>query len=237
MILTESEVICLATALIRTILLYIALIVGLRAMGKRQIGELEPIELVMTMLVSDLAAVPMQDFGIPLLNGIVPILTLLSLSMLLSFCSMHSIRIRRFICGNPTTLIRNGVIQQDALLRNRFTLDELIDELRAQGVTDLSTVKYAVLETNGSLSVLLYTAEQSVTPKQLGLAIEDEQFLPDILINDGRVLSKTLRNCGLDEAWLHNTLNAQGYHSAREVLLLSRDQSGKLLCIGRDGKI
>ncbi|MBE7009532.1 MAG: DUF421 domain-containing protein, partial [Ruminococcaceae bacterium] len=141
----------MATAFIRTILLYIILIVGIRALGKRQIGELEPIELVMTLLVSDLAAVPMQDFGIPLVNGVVPILTLLALSMLLSFFSMRSIRFHRLVCGNPTTLIQNGVIQQDALRRNRFTLDELLEELRAQGVTDPETVKYAVLETNGQL--------------------------------------------------------------------------------------
>jgi uncharacterized membrane protein YcaP (DUF421 family) len=146
----------MATALIRTILLYLILMVGLRAMGKRQIGELEPIELVLTLLISDLASVPMQDFGIPLLNGVVPILTLLSLSMLLSWASMHSIRFRRLICGNPTTLIKDGILQQQAMRRNRFTLDELIEELRAQGVTDLKSVKYAVLETNGQLSVLLY---------------------------------------------------------------------------------
>ena len=166
----------MATALIRTILLYLILMVGLRAMGKRQIGELEPIELVLTLLISDLASVPMQDFGIPLLNGVVPILTLLSLSMLLSWASMHSIRFRRLICGNPTTLIKDGILQQQAMRRNRFTLDELIEELRAQGVTDLKSVKYAVLETNGQLSVLLYPEFQPATPHQLGKAGDGGQW-------------------------------------------------------------
>ena len=113
----------MATAFIRTIVLYFLIMVGLRLLGKRQIGELEPIELVLTLLISDLAAVPMQDFGIPLLNGVIPIVTLLSLSMLLSWGSVRSIRLRRLICGSPTALILDGKVQQDAMRHNRFTLD------------------------------------------------------------------------------------------------------------------
>ncbi len=225
----------MATAFARTILLYFILIVGIRAMGKRQIGELEPIELVLTLLISDLASVPMQDFGIPLVNGVVPILTLLSLSMLLSFFSMRSIRFHRLICGNPTVLIENGAIRQDALRRNRFTLDELLEELRAQGVTDLTTVKYAVLETNGQLSLLLYPAEASATPKQLGRGVKDDVWLPTVLVNDGRVLRSALRGVGLDGAWLEKTLRAHGFRSAREVLLLTVDGAGKVLCVGKEG--
>ncbi len=225
----------MATALTRTILLYFILMIGLRALGKRQIGELEPIELVLTLLISDLAAVPMQDFGIPLLNGVIPIVTLLSLSMLLSFFSMRSVRFHRLVCGNPTTLIDDGVIQQDALRRNRFTLDELLDELRAEGVTDLETVKYAVLETNGRLSVLLYPDEAPATPKQLGRPVEDDVFLPAVLVNDGRVLKSTLRGRGLDEPWLERTLRERGFRSAREVLLLTVDGAGKVLCVGKEG--
>ena len=225
----------MATAFVRTIVLYFIIMVGIRAMGKRQIGELEPIELVLMLLISDLAAVPMQDFGIPLLNGALPIATLLSLSMLLSFFSMKSIRFRRLVCGNPTTLIKDGVIQQDALRRNRFTLDELLEELRAQSVTDLTTVKYAVLETNGQLSVLLYPDDAPVTPRQLGKPVKDDVFIPVVLVNDGRVLRTGLKEKGLDEAWLDRTLRAQGFHSAHEVLLLTIDGAGKVLCVGKDG--
>ncbi len=225
----------MATAFVRTILLYFILIVGLRAMGKRQIGELEPIELVLTLLISDLASVPMQDFGIPLVNGVIPILTLLSLSMLLSFFSMRSIRFHRLVCGNPTTLVENGVIRQDALRRNRFTLDELLEELRAQGVTDLTTVKYAVLETNGQLSVLLRADESPATPKQLGRPVKDDVWLPAVLVNDGRVLKNSLRDRGLDEAWLDRTLRDRGFRDAREVLLLTVDGAGKVLCVGKEG--
>jgi len=224
----------MATAFTRTILLYVILIVGIRAMGKRQIGELEPVELVLMLLISDLAAVPMQDFGIPLLNGAVPIVTLLALSMLLSFFSMHSVRFHRLVCGNPTTLIKDGVIRQDALRRNRFTLDELIDELRAQGVTDLTTVKYAVLETNGQLSVLLYPGEAPLTASQMGRMVEDDVFLPVVIINDGRVLRSGLRDMKRDEAWLDKLLRARGFRSAREVLLLTVDDAGTVYCVGKE---
>lgn len=225
----------MATAFVRTILLYVILIVGIRAMGKRQIGQLEPIELVLMLLISDLAAVPMQDFGIPLLNGVVPIVTLLSLSMLLSFFSMRSVRFHRLVCGNPTMLIKDGTIQQAAMRRNRFTLDELIDELRAQGVTDLTTVKYAVLETSGQLSVLLYAADAPATPRQLGKAVKEDVFVPVVLINDGRVLKNGLRDRGLDEAWLTRTVREHGFHGTHEVLLLTIDGAGKVLCVGKEG--
>ena len=225
----------MATAFVRTLLLYFVIIIGIRVMGKRQIGELEPIELVLMLLISDLAAVPMQDFGIPLLNGVLPIVTLLSLSMLLSFFSMHSIRFHRLVCGNPTTLIQDGVIRQDALRRNRFTLDELLEGLRVQGVTDLETVKYAVLETNGQLSVLLYPDDAPATPRQLGRPVKDDVFIPVVLVNDGRVLKTGLRDRGLDTAWLDKKLREHGFRSAREVLLMTVDGAGKVLCVGKDG--
>lgn len=224
----------MVTAFIRTVLLYFIIMIGLRALGKRQIGELEPIELVMTLLISDLAAIPMQDFGIPLLNGIVPILTLLSLSMLLSWGCMRSLRLRRLICGNPTTLIKDGVLQQKAMQSNRFTLDELVEELRAQGVTDLTTVKFAVLETNGQLSVLLYPDEQPATPKQLGKPVKDDVSLPNILVNDGRILHHNLSYAGLTLDWLNKQLKSRGYQTAGEVFLFSIDEKGKILCLGKE---
>lgn len=220
----------MATAFIRTIMLYFLIMVGLRLLGKRQIGELEPIELVLTLLISDLAAVPMQDFGIPLLNGVIPIVTLLSLSMLLSWGSVRSIRLRRLICGSPTALILDGKVQQDAMRHNRFTLDELIEELRSQGVTDLTSVKYAVLETDGQLSVLLYPDEQPATPKQLGKPVKDDTFLPHIFINDGRVLGENLSLAGLDAAWLEKTVRAQGYRAPVGDFFYSRSTARVKFC-------
>ena len=180
------------TAFTRTIILYFLIMVGLRLMGKRQIGELEPSELVLTMMISDLATVPMQDFGIPLLAGVIPILTLLSISMLLSQISLRHLRFRAMICGTPSVLIRNGELQQDAMRRNRLTVDELLEALRGQGISDLREVKYAVLETSGQLSVLPRADCQPVTPRQLSLQPEDPQTLPIVVISDGRLLRRSM---------------------------------------------
>ena len=222
------------TAFFRTAILYLLLIVGLRLTGKRQIGELEPIELVLTMLLSDLASVPMQDFGIPLVNGVIPIVTLLAMSMLLSCVSLRNVRFRTLICGKPAIIIRNGRLQQDAMRHNRLTLDELFEELRNQGVTDIKDVKYAVLETGGQLSVLLRTAAQPTTPEQMQLDCEDDVFLPTVLINDGRLLRGNLRQTGHDEAWLQAQLSENGVDAPSQVFLLSIDERGEIICIIKD---
>ena len=202
------------TAFARTVILYLLIMLGLRLMGKRQIGELEPGELVLTMMLSDLATVPMQDFGIPLLAGVIPILTLLSLSMLLSQISLHSIRFRALVCGTPTILIRCGELQQSAMRKNRYTLDELLEELRGKGFSSIADVKYAILENSGQP--------------------EDDVTLPVVLIDDGRVLSRRLAACGKDEAWLQNTLRSRHFSSPREVFLMTLDERGTILCIPKE---
>ena len=222
------------TAFARTVILYFLIMTGLRLMGKRQIGELEPSELVLTMMISDLATVPMQDFGIPLLSGVIPILTLLSLSMLLSQLSLHHLHIRALLCGTPAVLIREGRLQQETMRKNRFTLDELLEELRGQGYTRLDDVKYAVLENSGQLSVLPWTAQQPPTAQQMGLTLEDQVTLPVILINDGRLLRKNLTACGKDEAWLHHQLASRRISSPRQVFLLTLDDQGELFFVKKE---
>ena len=222
------------TALIRTVILYFLLIVGLRLTGKRQIGELEPIELVLTMLLSDLSSVPMQDFAIPLINGIIPILTLLSLSTLLSYGSLRSVRMRRLICGEPALIIHNGHLLQDSMRHNRLTLDELLEELRGQGITDLNTVKHAVLETSGKLSVLLYPDEQPATPKQMGLKVKDDIYLPTVIINDGRLMKDNLKRRGFDDKWLQKQLEAYKAHTPSDIFYLSVDDEGTVLCLPKE---
>ena len=225
----------MATAFFRTVILYMVLIIGLRLTGKRQIGELEPNELVLTMLLSDLAAVPMQDFGIPLISGVLPIAVILCMSMLLSWASLRSVRFRALVCGEPALIIRQGQIQQQAMRRNRLTLDELMEELRCQGVTDLAAVKYAVLETSGQLSILLYPAQQPLTPQQAGVTVEDDLFLPRIIINDGRLLRENLRAAGREEKWLLKELKKQGAQRTEDVFLLTVDESGAVVCILKEG--
>ena len=219
----------MATAFFRTIILYLLLIVGLRLTGKRQIGELEPIELVLTMLLSDLASVPMQDFDSPLINGVVPILTLLALTTLLSYISFRSGRFRSLICGEPAIVVRCGRLQQRAMRHNRMTVDELMEELRGQGVTNLKDVKYAVLETSGQLSVLLRADAQPVTPRQKGMQVADDVFLPVIIIDNGRLMGKNLQKMGLDDKWLPKQLKAHKAHRVQDVFLMTVDRGGSVV--------
>jgi uncharacterized membrane protein YcaP (DUF421 family) len=223
----------MATAFFRTIILYLLLIVGLRLTGKRQIGELEPIELVLTMLLSDLASVPMQDFDSPLINGVVPILTLLALTTLLSYISFRSGRFRSLICGEPAIVVRYGKLQQRAMRHNRMTVDELMEELRGQGVTDLKDVQCAVLETSGQVSVLLRSQAQPVTPRQLSLNVT-EQLLPVLLINDGRLLRDNMKKMDVDDAWLRQQLKREHLTDPSQVFLLSLDQGGNVICQAKE---
>ena len=212
------------TAFIRSIILYLLIMVGLRLLGKRQIGELEPSELVLTMMLSDLAAVPMQDFGIPLTSGIIPILTLLSLSMLISQLSLHHLRLRSLICGESVVLIQNGVILQEAMRKNRYTLDELLEELRGQGYCSVEEVKYAVLENSGQLSILPWPKDNSQTVS-----------LPTVIINDGRVIQKNLAACRKNRDWLARELKKRHLSSPREVFLLTVDEDGGVFYVAKEG--
>ena len=222
------------TAFTRTVILYLLIMIGLRLMGKRQIGELEPGELVLTMMISDLAAVPMQDFGIPLLAGVIPILTLLSLSMLLSYISLHNLKFRELVCGTPTVLIKQGILQQTAMQQNRYTVDELLEELRQQGYSSPEEIKYAVLENSGRLSLLPWSRCQPPTARQLGLELPDETTMPVILIDDGQVLEQNLSSCGRNEVWLQKELQRRGCSSPKKVFLLTLDEQGHVYCIKKE---
>jgi len=219
--------------LLRTVILYIFIIIGIRLLGKRQVGELEPTELVLALLIADLASVPMQENGIPLLAGLIPIVTLLCLAMIMSILMMHSIKFRAFLCGRPSIVIEHGILKEGELLRNRFTLDELMEELRGKGFTDISSIQYAVLETNGTLSVIPKASEQPVTASQLGLSPSDPG-LPAILISDGRLLSHNLDLRGYDRKWLSKQLHSYGVSQPEEVFLLTVDENGKTYFVAKE---
>ena len=224
------------TAFFRTVALYLLLMVGLRLTGKRQLGQMEPTELVLMMLLSDLAAVPMQDFGIPLLHGAVPIITLLGLSTLISAICIRHIRFRDLVCGSPTIVIREGVIQQREMARNRLTVDKLLEELRLQGVLSPSQVKYAVLETGGQLSVMLRADQQPVTPQQMALPVEDDVHLPVVIVSDGHLLEKNMAKLSLDEKWLQRQLQRHGLAHHKQVFLLTVDGTGQVELTKKEGK-
>lgn len=189
----------------RTIILYTALILAMRLLGKRQIGQMEPSEFVVAMLVADLASIPMQNNAIPLVNGLVPILTVMGLELILSHLSLKSIRLRKLLCGKPVILIDNGKIIQENLRRTQVTLDELSGHLREKDVLDIQTVQYAILETNGNLSVFPYPSEQPATARDAGVKAA-KQYLPITLISDGRLLADNLKKAKKDGAWLHKVL-------------------------------
>lgn len=220
--------------LIRTIILYLLIIVGIRLLGKRQLGELEPAELTLALIIADLASVPMQDNGIPLLTGIIPIVVLLCLATILSVLSARSIRFRTLLCGRPSIVISDGVIAERELRRNRLTVDELLEELRILGHFDLRTIKFAVLESNGKLSVLLKASELPVTAGQMD-AHTEEKGLPIILVSDGRILSNSLSALGRDEKWLYRKLTTHGLTSPKQVFMLTADQSGNTYCVPKEG--
>lgn len=220
-------------AFLRTIILYLLIIAGVRLMGKRQVGELEPSELVLALIIADLAAVPMQDFGIPLLSGIIPILTLLCITMILSVLTMKSIKFRAIICGRPSIIVENGKLHQTEMKKNRLTVDELMEELRMKGITDISTVKYAILETSGQLSVLPFSNQLPVTARQLDLTVE-EVGLPIVIINDGRVLDHNLKTRGLNGEWLEKCLSTHKVRSPQEVYLLTVDEQNHIYFVAKD---
>lgn len=217
----------------RTIILYLLLIAGIRLMGKRQVGELEPSELVFALLIADLAAVPMQDFGIPLLTGVIPILTLLCITSILSVLTAKSTSFRAVLCGRPSIIIENGKLNQREMYKNRFTLDELAEELRIKGYPDISAIKYAILETNGQLSVLPFTANAPLTPTQMDLEVE-EPGIPLVLISDGRLIRRNLNRKGYNDGWLNKRLAEHGVSSPRQVFLLTVDETGQVCCIPKE---
>ena len=189
------------TGLVRTVILYLFIIVGIRLMGKRQVGELEPSELVMSLIIADLAAVPMQDYGIPLLTGLIPIFALLALTMMLSVLTMRSVTVRTLLCGRPSVIIRAGELDVGEMCRNRLTVDELLEDLRGKGFTDPSQVWYAILETNGQLSVLARAEQKPPTNAQLERSVPEGEF-PLVLVSDGKILEENLERLGHDRAWL-----------------------------------
>ena len=189
------------SVLLRTVIIYFTLLLLMRLLGKRQMGELELSELVVSILVADVASVPLQNPDLPLTYGLFPTLELFALEFLMSWLTMRSVRLRKLLCGKPCFLIVRGKIMQRAMRKNRLTVDELSEELRSRDVTDISSVQYAVLETDGTLNIILYPSERPVTLRDLQLAAEDDGYAT-VLIADGTLMERNLRLCGKDRAWL-----------------------------------
>lgn len=212
---------------IRTLILYCVVIISLRIMGKRQIGELQPSELVVAIMISDLATVPMESVDIPLLSGIVPVLTLILAEVVTSFLSLKSHFIRKFIIGEPSMVIYNGKINEAELKRLRFNLDDLLEELRLNGCHDISDVEVAVIETSGKLSVIPRDDARSVTVEDMQLTNVRRDGLPCTVISDGALNKSELARSGVTLSELTDELKKHGASSIKEVFIASIDAEGE----------
>lgn len=217
--------------LIRSLLLVCFAVLAMRMMGKRQIGQLQPFELVIAIMIADLASTPMESLDIPLWRGIIPLMATVALHQLFTLLSLKSQRLRAFFSGRPTVVIHRGQIDYRALEKLCFNLNDLLEELRTSGVLSPTEVGTAIMETSGKLSVFPSSANRPATTEELGLETGYEG-IPLTLVMDGKVERENLPLCGKDENWLHEQLKTLGFARLREVLLCYLDTDGQMTAHG-----
>ena len=211
------------------------IVLALRMMGKRQVGQLEPAELVITMLISDLAAIPIGHVSIPLMHGVIPVLTLILLEAIISFANLKSRRFRKLISGTPVILIRDGRVYESELERLRLNVDDLMEELRANGCADITEIAYAIFETNGSLSIVLKSEDRPLTPQDIGQTPK-YKGLPFLFICDGKMNKAALDAYQKDENWLRKHLSSKGVSEIQSVFIAGVDEQGKFFIQKRKEK-
>lgn len=214
--------------LVRTIILYILVLVVMRCMGKREIGQLQPFELAISIMIADLATIPMSELGIPITNGIIPILGLLLMHLIISILNMKSIRFREVMCGKPSILIYRGKIDEKVLKKERFTINELEERLRGVNIINLGDVEYAILETSGQITVIPKPNKRGATTEDLGIEAEYEGIPYDLVI-DGEIMRDNLQKIGKDEKWLKKQLDKFDIKS-EEALVVTFDGKGDIFC-------
>ncbi|HZJ85397.1 MAG TPA: DUF421 domain-containing protein [Syntrophomonadaceae bacterium] len=211
----------------RTAILFAVTVILLRLMGKRQIGQLQPYELVVIIMISELAAIPMQETGIPLVSGLIPIFIIFAFQVVLSYISLKNLRARGVICGKPSILIEKSVIMEEEMRKLRYNLNDLLEQLRAKDVTDIGDVEYAILETSGDLSIILKSHKRPVQPADLNIDTPYEG-LATSLVMDGRIIHENLQNLNLTENYLINKLQIQGAENFKDVFYASLDGRGDI---------
>ena len=220
---------------IRTIFLYIILIITVRIMGKRQVGELEPAELVVVFLLSELASIPMQDMNLPLMSSIVPIATLISLEILISVLTLKSRFLRRVFQGKPAILINKGVLDEKEMKRQCYNLDELLEQIRQEGYSDIREVEYAILENSGKISVIPSARGKALTAQDLGMK-GSPGIMPYLVIADGKIAKNGLELTGTSEKQLMKKLGEKGVKKVEEVFFALIDSQGELYFQRREKK-
>lgn len=219
---------------IRTLILYILVLITMRLMGKREIGQLQPFELAIAIMIADLASVPMANIGIPIFSGIIPILALLAIHLIISNINLKSLKIRKIICGKPTILIYRGRIDEKALKKEKFTINELQERLRGDGVFSLGDVEYAILETSGQISVIPKPEKRNLIPEDMNI-IPEYEGIPYDLVIDGKVMYENLKSIGKDYEWLKKQV-AKFKMKPEDALVVTFDGKCQIFCQAKEGK-
>ena len=212
----------------RSIILYIIVLVVMRLMGKREIGQLQPFELAISIMIADLATIPMTEIGIPITNGIIPILGLLIMHLIISIVNLKSIKLREIICGKPRILIYRGKIDEKALKKERFTINELEERLRGNNVVNLGDVEYAILETSGQVTVIQKPEKRNTIPEDFNIVPEYEGIPYDLVV-DGKVMNKNLKAIGKNYNWLKKQVEKFDI-KPEEALVVTIDGKGQIFC-------
>ena len=212
----------------RAIILYIIVLIVMRLMGKREIGQLQPFELAISIMIADLASIPMTETGVPISNGIIPILGLLVMHLIISIINMKSIKGREIICGKPRILVYRGKIDEKALKKERFTINELEERLRANNVINLGDVEYAILETSGQVTVIQKPEKRTTIPEDFSI-IPEYEGIPYDLVIDGKIMDKNLKAVGKNYAWLKKEVNKFNMNP-EEALVVTLNGKGEIFC-------
>lgn len=219
---------------IRTITLYILVLIVMRFMGKREIGQLQPFELAISIMIADLATIPMAETGIPISSGVIPILGLLVMHLTISVINLKSIKMRKIICGKPAILIYRGRIQEKTMKKERFTINELEERLRGYNVTNIGDIEYAILETSGQISILQKPNKRNAIPEDFGIMPEYEGISYDLVI-DGKIMKENLEKLDKDYNWLLKQVEPFGI-KPEKALIATIDGKGNFFCQEKEGK-
>ncbi len=224
----------MATIFIRTVIIYVVLLITMRIMGKRQLGELEISELVTTLLISEIASLPIADHSIPIVHALIPLITILTLEIILSVVLLKFPKLKNLASTRPSVLIRHGKLDQKEMRRVRISLDELISEARQSGVCSLGDVDYAILEQNGKISIIIKRAASAPTLNDLQIKVTETGIL-HALIEDGYINDYNLQLLGHDRAWLQDYLEKKGKY-ARDIFFLGINDGEEFYCIDKENK-
>ena len=219
---------------IRSIILYILVLVVMRLMGKREIGQLQPFELAIAIMIADLATIPMSEIGIPIINGIIPILGLLVMHLTISYINLKSVKLRGLICGKPSILIYRGKINEDVMIKERFTVNELQERLRTNNISSISDVEYAILETSGQISVIEKPNKRNTKPEDFNIMPEYEGMSYDVVI-DGVIMYENLKILNKDYKWLKNQVNKFKIEP-EDALLVTINGNNDIFCQEKKNK-